>query len=272
MKDVFKKARGIAGIYGIRNLITGTIYIGRGIDIGISRWPSHLNDLRRNNHRLQRAWNKYTSINFEWIVIRDLTEEIGKLSRREANLVLDYNEWREAHLHKDLYNLIIPGAETMIPTEDVKDRISKPHSTPENIAKRSALMKNFLEDPEYKAMWLENFHSEESKRKQAETRATPEYKERWLSIFRDPEFKAKARRTYNETCLNEETKRKHDEGIRLAAKRPGAKEKRIAASKKNWLKPGYRERRLATIRKNREKRNGGIKIQEETISPSGRDS
>ena len=49
------------GIYGIRNLLNGKIYVGKtGMNFG-DRWDSHrslLNNGKHDNPHLQRAWDK----------------------------------------------------------------------------------------------------------------------------------------------------------------------------------------------------------------------
>lgn len=51
----------LSGIYQIKNLINGKIYVGSAADF-YERWHSHQHYLNINNHHnqhLQRAWNKY---------------------------------------------------------------------------------------------------------------------------------------------------------------------------------------------------------------------
>ena len=66
------------GIYGIRNKINGHIYVGKtGMNFG-DRWDSHKSLLRNGKHfnlYLQRAWNKYGEINFEFIIIEECVAE-----------------------------------------------------------------------------------------------------------------------------------------------------------------------------------------------------
>ncbi len=56
------------GIYEIRNIHNGNVYIGSATRIG-ARWRDHKRSLGRNNHHaiaLQRAWNKYGESAFEF--------------------------------------------------------------------------------------------------------------------------------------------------------------------------------------------------------------
>lgn len=57
MESIPKKS----GIYQIRNLVNGKIYVGSSINLHV-RELSHFNSLKRNDHaneKLQRAYNKY---------------------------------------------------------------------------------------------------------------------------------------------------------------------------------------------------------------------
>lgn len=60
-----------SGVYQIRCLPTGKIYIGSAVNLR-ARWQQHRWSLRRGNHRnvhLQAAWNKYGEENFEFSVL-----------------------------------------------------------------------------------------------------------------------------------------------------------------------------------------------------------
>jgi group I intron endonuclease len=81
------------GIYGIRNLINGKIYVGKtGMNFG-DRWDSHrslLNNGKHDNPHLQNAWNKYKQENFEFIVIEDCS--VDELSDREKYYIKLYKD------------------------------------------------------------------------------------------------------------------------------------------------------------------------------------
>jgi len=60
-----------SGVYRIRCLPTGKIYVGSAVDL-YERWYEHRRNLRRGNHinaHLQAAWNKYGEENFEFSVL-----------------------------------------------------------------------------------------------------------------------------------------------------------------------------------------------------------
>ena len=81
------------GIYGIKNLINGKIYIGKtGMNFG-DRWDSHrslLNSGKHDNPHLQRAWDQYGQNNFEFIVIEDCN--VDDLSDREKYYIKLYKD------------------------------------------------------------------------------------------------------------------------------------------------------------------------------------
>ena len=86
------------GIYGIRNLINGKIYIGKtGMNFG-DRWDSHRSLLKNGKHdnpHLQNAWNKYGQNNFEFIVIEDC--EIEELDNKEKYYIKIYKDLNLAY-------------------------------------------------------------------------------------------------------------------------------------------------------------------------------
>lgn len=90
------------GIYGIRNLINGKIYVGKtGMNFG-DRWDSHrslLNNGKHDNPYLQRAWDKYKQENFEFIVLEDC--EIDKLNDREKYYIKLYKDMGLAYNIRD---------------------------------------------------------------------------------------------------------------------------------------------------------------------------
>ena len=64
------------GIYQIRNLINGHIYIGSTEKNFQHRWSRHLAILRKNKHHsrhLQNAWNKYKEENFIFEILEIVT-------------------------------------------------------------------------------------------------------------------------------------------------------------------------------------------------------
>lgn len=74
----------ISGIYQIKNLLNGKIYIGSSINCS-SRYRKHFNDLLKNKHVnkiLQNSWNKHKPFNFEFSIIEEISDK-DKLINRE---------------------------------------------------------------------------------------------------------------------------------------------------------------------------------------------
>jgi group I intron endonuclease len=72
------------GVYQIRCMSSGNSYVGSSINIQ-KRWYLHRSDLRHENHHslvLQRAYNKYGSNAFEWIIL-EIVEDTAQLRTRE---------------------------------------------------------------------------------------------------------------------------------------------------------------------------------------------
>jgi group I intron endonuclease len=111
-----------SGIYQITCTPTGKIYIGSAINLH-RRYKNHLTELRGNRHKnayLQRAWNKYGELAFEYSVI-ELVLESFLLEREQY--------WMDklgACTRKRGFN-ILPQAGSRIGSitpEDVRKKIS----------------------------------------------------------------------------------------------------------------------------------------------------
>jgi hypothetical protein len=73
------------GVYEIRCLPTGKIYIGSAVNVR-ARWSHHQLSLRQGTHRnphLQAAWNKYGAAGFLFSIL-ELTESVGLLQAEQA--------------------------------------------------------------------------------------------------------------------------------------------------------------------------------------------
>lgn len=82
--DIFNKDDVVVGIYCIKNVVTGRMYIGSSINIE-KRWHQHryqLNTNRHENHYLQHSWNKHGEGSFEFSILEvvDLTKRLEILS------------------------------------------------------------------------------------------------------------------------------------------------------------------------------------------------
>jgi group I intron endonuclease len=62
------------GVYGIRHIATGKIYVGSCTYIIKKRWISHRSHLNKGTHHnrhLQNAWIRYGEEAFEWVVLEN---------------------------------------------------------------------------------------------------------------------------------------------------------------------------------------------------------
>lgn len=83
-----------SGIYKIRNLLNGKVYIGQSIDIN-NRFRVHKNIIRSTKvfrHLLYKAFNKYGIENFEFNVIEHV-EDTNLLDQREQHWLDYYNSY-----------------------------------------------------------------------------------------------------------------------------------------------------------------------------------
>lgn len=91
------------GIYGIRNIRNGKIYIGQTADIK-NRWMSHKSELRAGRHHnkhLQSAWDKYGEDAFLFFKIEECPVEY--LDSYETFWIMYYNSMENG------YNLDLGG-------------------------------------------------------------------------------------------------------------------------------------------------------------------
>lgn len=94
------------GIYKIKNILNGKVYIGQSVDIE-KRWSTHIAELKNNYHyniHLQSAWNKYGEENFEFSIV----EECGadRLNQCEIYWISKFDSYKNG------YNLTSGGGNT----------------------------------------------------------------------------------------------------------------------------------------------------------------
>ena len=93
----------VSGIYKIKNIINGKVYIGQTYNLKY-RWSRHKSDLNNNRHHnkhLQNAWNKYGEDNFRFEIIEYCP--LDKIDEREIYWINTFNSI------KDGYNLCDGG-------------------------------------------------------------------------------------------------------------------------------------------------------------------
>ena len=112
------------GIYSIRNLVNGKVYIGKSKDLK-KRWIWHLSNLKngnRHNSYLQNSWNKYGEKSFKFEVIKSIDFVDDKiLSNLEKKYIKEYNS-QDANFG---YNMTSGGDGVSNPSEDVRKKISE---------------------------------------------------------------------------------------------------------------------------------------------------
>jgi len=89
-KDIYH----LTGIYGIRNIINMNTYIGKTMMNFGDRWDSHKSLLYSNKHsnqHLQRAWNKYGSDKFEFVII-EICNDSSVINELEIKYILEYRK------------------------------------------------------------------------------------------------------------------------------------------------------------------------------------
>jgi group I intron endonuclease len=92
---VRKNDLNVSGVYQIRNMVNGRLYVGSAVRIW-SRWTIHRRQLNRGTHHsvvLQRAWNKYGEDSFDFSVLEfcDLDRLIEVEQSFIDGLSPDYN-------------------------------------------------------------------------------------------------------------------------------------------------------------------------------------
>lgn len=109
-----------SGIYCIKNIVNGKIYIGQTIDLD-KRYKEHLRELKNNYHfneHLQKSFIKYGEESFEFIVLEKCDKD--KLNDLEMHYIQRFNSLNR----NSGYNLRAGGIKPTL-TEESKKKISK---------------------------------------------------------------------------------------------------------------------------------------------------
>lgn len=102
------------GIYQIKNLVNGKVYIGQSRNIA-SRWNRHRTDYRKIDSAIYRAIRKYGLENFEFSVLEECS--IEQLDEREIYWIKEKNSYKSIYG----YNLTEGGSfakTSMVLTEE----------------------------------------------------------------------------------------------------------------------------------------------------------
>ncbi|MDB6104038.1 MAG: hypothetical protein JWO52_4037 [Gammaproteobacteria bacterium] len=130
-----------SGVYMIRNLVTGKVYVGSAVKLR-KRANEHHSTLVANTHfnrRLQNSWNKHGPDAFEFVVL-ELVQDLGQLTSVEQRHI----DERQSFVNGVGYNLR-PKADSNLGLKmppHVIEIIRRTHTgrkhSPETIAKRMA--------------------------------------------------------------------------------------------------------------------------------------
>lgn len=158
-----------SGIYQIKNIINGKIYIGQSMDV-LYRLKRHYKNLingRHKNRHLQFSFNKYGEENFEYSVLRQVSIELLDLAEMCFIYIL------EANVSDKGFNESI-GGEGGFLTEEIKRKISisnkKAQNRPE--VKEKQRIKKLGKN---NAMFGKH-HTEESLKQMSDSLSKVEYK------------------------------------------------------------------------------------------------
>lgn len=79
----------ISGVYQIKNINSGKIYIGSAAISITKRWHRHKSLLRGNKHynkHLQNAWNKDGENSFEWSIVEEVPDKNLVIEREQYHM------------------------------------------------------------------------------------------------------------------------------------------------------------------------------------------
>ena len=141
------------GIYLIRNLVNGKVYIGKSNNI-YRRIKSHILGLKNKsskheNEHFINSWNKHGENSFEYIILEEC--EFDKLKEKELYYIIEYDSLNRTKG----YNFRLDSESGMIPLESTRKKYSeaqlKRFSKQEERNKVSERTKKFWkENPEKK--------------------------------------------------------------------------------------------------------------------------
>ncbi len=250
----------LCGVYVIRNLQNGKVYIGSTAINFRKRWREHRTTLLRGTHdsgHLQRAWNKYGESAFEFNILRVTKPE-------EAVLVeQSFIDFYQACDPKRGYNILpLAGRSAGFKHSEefkasVSERSKKMHADPVLKARYSALMKARQADPEFKAA-----NSARAKAMNSDPVLKAAKSAKMKVIHSDPVFKAALSARMKKMYADPEFKAKNSAMLKAVANDPVTK---AAASKRMtaWnaaMSPEDRDHWRAKISLSKRLKSGGKKL------------
>jgi group I intron endonuclease len=116
------KHRRRSGIYCIRNIINGKVYIGKAICVynRIKQHITHLNTKNKDeNPHLINSWHKHGMDNFEYFVVEFC--QLDRISEREIFWIKHFNSLDRNHG----YNLRLDSSTGLIISEETREKLRK---------------------------------------------------------------------------------------------------------------------------------------------------
>lgn len=154
-----------SGIYIIKNLLNGKVYVGSAVSIK-KRWTRHKHQLNKNKHHsehLQRSWNKYGKDNFSFEVLQVVANKKDLIFEEQKHI-----DRLKSYDRKFGYN-ISPTAGSSLGvkhTDEMKRKISmanKGKKISSETRRKMSLSKMGERNPMYKYVY-----SKEQKKKMSE--------------------------------------------------------------------------------------------------------
>ena len=105
VKEAYKQLKFQIGVFQIRNLKNGKVFIGSSLDL-VASWNSQrfqLNAGLHQNSRLQKEWNDFGANNFVYEIVSEL--------KQDAESTLNYNKLPRSRAVEILLKTIIFEAE-----------------------------------------------------------------------------------------------------------------------------------------------------------------
>jgi group I intron endonuclease len=161
----------ISGIYYIKNIIDGKVYVGSSCNIN-RRWKEHKSDLRRGDHRnghLQNAWVRDGESNFRFGILEEVAVWFDKPTSQQKTCLKDNLEfWEQIYIDNydasnkecgyNIYSVVLTnnlgheyGSEHRKKLSDAIRNSSKHKAAvqnPEYRRRQSAIMKAAMNNPE----------------------------------------------------------------------------------------------------------------------------
>ena len=116
-ESVWKDTGKISGIYKIVNKVNGKYYVGSSNNIK-RRWINHryqLNENHHNNLHLQNAWNKYSKVAFDFVILKE-TEKLEEIEQEYLDV---------AKTEKDKCYNVYFEADRLVMEESTKRKLSE---------------------------------------------------------------------------------------------------------------------------------------------------